>query len=383
VAVTEQIIWERPFCRLIHFSRDSHRKDPKLLIVAPLSGHHATLLRGTVEAFLPAFDVYITDWLDARMVPLAAGAFGLDHYIDYVIDICRFLQSTAPETSLHAVGVCQPTVPLMAATALLEAEQDPSAPSSATLIGGPVDPRKNETAVTRLARERGTEWFRQHCIHKVPIAYPGAGRDVYPGFLQLSGFLAMNLGRHIDSHCELFNHYVQGDGESAAKHCEFYDEYMAVMDLDGRYYIQTIDEVFVRNLLPKGEMRHRAKAVNLSAIRQAGLMTVEGGKDDISGVGQTSAALDLCANVPDSRKQHHIEPSVGHYGIFNGARFRAEIAPRICKFIASIEQSHFRSSRTQRARQHRDLRFNSRPENLLRANQPSHRQGGSRRRGLP
>ena len=258
-----------------------------------MSGHYATLLRGTVEAFLPDFDVYITDWVDARVVPLAVGAFDLDDYIDYLREMLEFLGP-----GVHTLGVCQPAVPLLATVALMEASGDLAAPSSMTLIGGPIDTRRSPTEVNKLAEKRGVEWFRRHCLHTVPFPYPGFGRAVYPGFLQLSGFMAMNLNRHVNAHFEMFNHLVTGDGDSAEKHREFYDEYMAVMDLTAEYYMQTIETVFVRHALPKGEMRHRGRAVDPTAIRKCGLMTIEGEKDDISGVGQTYAANELCVNIP-------------------------------------------------------------------------------------
>ncbi|NIX75604.1 polyhydroxyalkanoate depolymerase [Microvirga terricola] len=330
VAVTERIVWERPFCDVIAFDRD-HAKakaQPKLLIVAPMSGHYATLLRGTVETFLPTHQVMITDWADARMVPLAEGSFDLDDYIDYMM---AMFQSFGPD--LHVMAVCQPAVPVMAAIARMEAENDPATPRSMILMGGPIDTRRSPTAVNQLAEERGIEWFRQHCISKVPPAHPGFWRSVYPGFLQLSGFMAMNLDRHVSAHWEMFNHLVDGDGDSAEKHQNFYDEYMAVMDLTAEFYLQTVDKVFVRHELPKGEMMHRDQPVDLMAIRRCAIMAIEGERDDISGVGQTKAALDLTPNLPSDKKLYHLQAGVGHYGVFNGSRFRAEIAPRIVEFI--------------------------------------------------
>ncbi|RFB81611.1 polyhydroxyalkanoate depolymerase [Methylovirgula sp. 4M-Z18] len=335
--VVEQVVWEQPFCRLIHFERQAHHRhypQPKLLIVAPMSGHYATLLRGTVEAFLPTHEVYITDWSDARMVPLASGEFTLDSYIDYIINMVHSLGR-----GVHTLGVCQPSVPLLAAVARMSAEDDPFVPASMTLMGGPIDTRESPTGVNQLAQQRGPRWFRDNCIHMVPFPYPGVGRFVYPGFLQLAGFMAMNLDRHVNAHRDMFNHLVQGDGDSAEKHREFYDEYMAVMDLTAEFYLQTVDTVFVHHSLPKGEMMHRDKPVDLTAIRKTALMTVEGEKDDISGVGQTYAAQKLCVNIPDHMKVHYLQKNVGHYGVFNGSRFRAEIAPRICDFIANIEQA--------------------------------------------
>jgi poly(3-hydroxybutyrate) depolymerase len=337
VDIVEEIVWLKPFCRVIHFNRQTNRRDPRLLIVAPRSGHYATLLRGTVEAFLPHFDVYITDWTDARLAPLAAGPFNLDDYIDYLIEIMQFLGADAPGAGLHTLGVCQPSVPLIAAAAIMEGRRDPMSPASMTLMGGPIDTRRSPTAVNKIAQKRGSAWFKQNCIHTVPFPYPGVGRQVYPGFLQLSGFMAMNIDRHVNAHLDMFNHLVDGDGDSAEKHRDFYDEYMAVMDLDAAYYLQTIDTVFVEHALPKGKMKHRDTLIDLAAITRCGLMTVEGEKDDISGVGQTQAAHDLCVNIPESRKQHYLQMGVGHYGVFNGSRFRSEIAPRIGRFVESID----------------------------------------------
>jgi poly(3-hydroxybutyrate) depolymerase len=331
-------VWERSFCRLLHFSRAfGHapiRPQPKLLIVAPMSGHYATLLRGTVEAFLPNHDVYITDWADARTVPVAAGRFDLDDYIDYVISILHFLGGDT-----HVIAVCQPSVPVIAAVALMEADKDPYAPSSMTLMGGPIDTRANPTAVNKLAQDRGVEWFRRNVIAKVPFPHAGVMRDVYPGFLQLNGFVSMNLDRHIEAHKNLFTHLVQGDGDSAQKHREFYDEYLAVMDLAAEYYLQTVDTVFVKQALPKGEMTHRGRKVDPAQIRRCALLTVEGEHDDISGIGQTEAAHHLCVNIPAEKKSHWMQPGVGHYGVFNGSRFRSEIAPRIADFVLTNDVS--------------------------------------------
>ncbi len=281
---------------------------------------------------MPHFDVAIADWADARMVPLALGSFDLDDYIDYLREILAHLGP-----GVHTIGVCQPSVPLIAAAALMEAGGDRNAPASMTLMGGPVDTRRSPTQVNKLAQKRGVEWFRRNCLHTVPFPYPGFGREVYPGFLQLSGFMAMNLDRHVTAHLDMFKHLVAGDGDSAEKHREFYDEYLAVMDLAAEYYMQTVETVFVRHALPRGEMTHRGKRVDLTAIRRCGLMTVEGEKDDISGVGQTAAANELCVNIPESRKQYYLAEGVGHYGVFNGSRFRKLIAPRIRQFIAEIE----------------------------------------------
>ncbi|MEO5323095.1 polyhydroxyalkanoate depolymerase [Mesorhizobium sp. CC13] len=332
-AVTERIVWSRPFCKLIHFERAlpaGRRPDPKLLIVAPMSGHYATLLRGTVEAMLPHADVYITDWTDARMVPVSEGKFDLDDYIDYVIDMFHML---GPDT--HVMGVCQPSVPVLAAVAVMEARGDRFAPATMTLMGGPIDTRRNPTAVNLLAEKKDIDWFRDNVITQVPWPAPGFSRDVYPGFLQLSGFMTMNLDRHIIAHKDFFMHLVKNDGDSAEKHRDFYDEYLAVMDLTAEFYLQTVETVFMRHSLPKGEMTHRGQPVDLAAIRNVALFTVEGENDDISGLGQTQAAHDLCINIPDEMKAHYMQPAVGHYGVFNGSRFRAEIVPRIVDFMAS------------------------------------------------
>jgi len=325
-------VWEKPFCRLLHFEhlheRPLRHPLPRLLIVAPMSGHYATLLRGTVEAFLPTHDVYITDWTDARMVPLTEGRFDLDDYVDYVIEMLRHLGG-----NVHVIAVCQPSVPVLAAVSVMEADADPCVPHSMTLMGGPIDTRCNPTSVNNLAAERGIDWFRNHVITKVPFPHPGFMRDVYPGFLQLNGFISMNLDRHMDAHKNLFNHLVQGDGDLADKHREFYDEYLAVMDLTAEYYLQTVDVVFVKHALPKGEMMHRGKRVDPSKVTRVALMTVEGENDDISGLGQTEATHKLCTAIPDHRRVHYVQKGVGHYGVFNGSRFRAEIVPRVSDFM--------------------------------------------------
>ena len=334
VPVHIKTVWERPFCRLLHFERAfthaPRRPQPKLLIVAPMSGHYPTLLRGTVETFLPNHDVYITDWRNARAVPVGDGHFDLDDYIDYVISILHRLGG-----DVHVIAVCQPSVPVLAAVALMEADKDPNVPHSMVLMGGPIDTRINPNSVNKLAENRGLDWFRTHVITKVPFPHPGFMRDVYPGFLQLSGFMSMNLDRHLEAHRELFTNLVKGDGDSAQKHREFYDEYLAVMDLAAEFYLQTVDTVFIRHALPKGEMTHRGRMIDPSLIKRVALLTVEGEHDDISGVGQTEAAHALCSGIPAENKVHYLQPKVGHYGVFNGSRFRAEIAPRIADFVLS------------------------------------------------
>ncbi len=328
VNITEEIVVQGPFCNLKRFRREVTRDDAKLLIVAPLSGHFATLLRGTVREMAKAHDVYITDWNDARDVPLTEGRFDLDDYIDLLI---TYLHHLGPGT--HVMAVCQPSVPMMAAAAVLNADNDDCAPPTMTLMGGPIDTRKNPTEVNKLAEDRPIEWFERNVITHVPMIYPGVLRKVYPGFLQLSGFMSMNLDRHIDAHVKMFQHLIEGDGDSAEQHRTFYDEYMAVMDLPAEYYIQTVKTVFQEHALPKGTMMWRDHPVEPSAITRTALMTVEGELDDISGIGQTRAAHDICTGVPKARRKHYEQKGVGHYGVFNGRRWREEIAPRIAKFI--------------------------------------------------
>src|SRR5436189_2298370 len=310
VPVHISTVWERPFCRLLHFERAfehaPRRPQPRLLIVAPMSGHYPTLLRGTIEGLLGNHDIYITEWVDARMVPLVEGRFDLDDYIDYLISMLHMLGGDT-----HILAVCQPSVPVLAAVARMESDGDPYVPNSMVLMGGPIGTRVNPTGVNKLAEQRGIDWFRRSVITKVPFPNPGFMRDVYPGFLQLNGFVSMNLDRHIEAHRKLFQHLVAGDGDSAQKHREFYDEYLAVMDLTAEFYLQTVETVFVRHALPKGEMTHRGLPVDPAAIRRTGLMTVEGEKDDISGVGQTEAAQWLCPAIPGELRAHYVQPAVG------------------------------------------------------------------------
>lgn len=339
VPITEDVLIKRTFCHLLHFRRgdadpikDSSRPgtggDPKLLVVAPLSGHYATLLRGTVEAMLPDHDVYITDWQDARMIPVTADNFTLADYVDYIIDFLHFL---GPNT--HVLAVCQPSVPAMAAVAVMSAWGDLCAPSSMTLMGGPIDTRVNPTAVNRLAKEHDIEWFEQNVISTVPPPYPGMFRQVYPGFIQLTNFISMNYERHLDSMSQLFEHLVQGDDEEADKKKAFYDEYLAVMDLPAEFYLKTVETVFQTHALPKGEMVMRWHPVVPDRIVRTAILCVEGELDDISGVGQTKAALDLTPNLAPERKDYYLQEGVGHYGVFNGGRWRRKIAPRIKAFI--------------------------------------------------
>jgi poly(3-hydroxybutyrate) depolymerase len=333
VAVSEEIVDRKPFGQLKRFVRaGAPEGDPKLLIVAPMSGHYATLLRGTVERMLPNHDVYITDWRDAKMAPLDAGSFDLDDYIDYVMD---WLSVITPPGSprAHLLAVCQPSVPVYAAVALMSAASHPALPCTLTMMGGPIDTRRAPTAVNTLAMQRPHAWFQQNVIATVPHYYEGGGRRVYPGFLQLAGFMSMNLGNHMLSHWEMFKHLVQGDEESADASKAFYEEYRSVCDMTAEFYLQTVDVVFQRHLLPRGEMMHRGVRVDPGAITDVSIFAIEGERDDISGVGQTRAALDLAANLADDRKHYFMVPQVGHYGIFNGRRWREVIAPELEQFI--------------------------------------------------
>ena len=336
VAVEPEVVHSKLFCDLLHFKRDESvagkRYDPKVLIVAPLSGHYATLLRGTVKAMLPEHDVYVTDWRDARLVPLMYGGFDLDDFIDYIIE---FLQFIGPNT--HVVGVCQPSVPVLAAVAAMAADDDPMQPASMTLMGGPIDTRRNPTAVNELAASRPMSWFEQSVIHTVPLPNPGAMRRVYPGFVQLSGFMTMNLERHMEAHAGLFRHLVEGDCDSVDQHQNFYDEYLSVMDLTAEFYLQTVKTVFQDHALPEGRMMHRGALVDCRKIRKTALMTVEGELDDICGLGQTEAAHDLCVNIPIDDHYHYVQPGVGHYGVFNGTRWRTEIQPRVREMIRTTD----------------------------------------------
>ena len=335
VAVTEEVVVAKPFCNLVHFRRHGAvaeaRNDPKLLIVAPMSGHFATLLRGTIEAMLPEHDVYVTDWIDARNVPLAEGTFDLADYTDYIMDFCRALAKDGERASVMAV--CQPGVPVLVAASLMAEANDPARPSSITLMGSPIDTRINQTEPCKLAQSKPLSWFEKNVVVVVPWPNQGFLRRVYPGFLQLSGFMSMNLDRHVDAHMDQFRHLVEGDGDSAAAHRAFYDEYLSVMDLTAEFYLQTVEAVFQKHLIPEGKYLHRDHLVKPEAIKDIALMTVEGEKDDITGRGQTKAAQDLCRNLPDEKRMHYVQEKVGHYGVFNGGRFRRSIQPKIRDFV--------------------------------------------------
>ena len=331
--VVEVIEARRAFGQLKHFTRpDAPKGQPKLLIVAPMSGHYATLLRGTVERLLPGHDIWITDWRDARMVPLSDGSFTLDDYVDYVIG---FLEHIGP--GAHMLAVCQPSVPAYAAAALMSADKNPARPRSLTMMGGPVDTRKAPTAVNTVATQRPHSWFVQNVIATVPWLYPGAGRKVYPGFLQLTGFMAMNWGNHMVSHWQMFRHLVDGDLEGADGTKQFYDEYRSVCDMTAEFYLETIDVVFQRHALPKGEMTVHGRRVDPAAITDVAILAIEGERDDISGLGQTKAALDISTGLPEKLKHYHMAEHVGHYGIFNGRRWRESIAPVVERWIATAD----------------------------------------------
>jgi len=328
--VTEAIVVHRPWGNLLRFTHPGLPENaPRLLIVAPMSGHFATLLRGTVARMIERCEVFITDWADAKMVPLKEGEFDLDDYIDYVIG---FIEHVGP--GAHMLAVCQPSVPALAATAILNEANHPCRPASLTMMGGPIDTREAPTTVNDLAMQRPIEWFRHTVIGTVPLQYPGAGRQVYPGFMQLAGFMSMNLGNHMLSHYHMFKHLVDGDGESADATKTFYDEYRAVCDLNAAYYLQTVEEVFQKHSLPNGTFVHRGKTVDLGKIRDTALLAVEGERDDISGIGQTRAALHLSTGLAAAKKKYHLAPEVGHYGIFNGSKWREQIAPVLEEWIA-------------------------------------------------
>ena len=334
VPVREEIVVRKAFGQLKRFVRvGAGEGDPKLLIVAPMSGHYATLLRGTVERLLPRHDVYITDWRDAKLVPLSQGSFNLDDYVDYLIEFIETIGQSSGERP-HVLAVCQPAMPAFAATALMGADKSPWRPKTLTMMGGPIDTREAPTAINTLATQRAHGWFQNNVIATVPMIYPGAGRKVYPGFLQLAGFMSMNLGDHLISHWEMFKHLVEGDEESADATGDFYAEYRSVSDMSAEFYLQTVDVVFQRHLLPKGQYIHRGRRVDPAAIRDTALLAIEGERDDISGIGQTRAALDIARKLPAAKKKYFMAKGVGHYGIFNGRKWRERIAPVVEKWIS-------------------------------------------------
>jgi len=336
VPITEEVVCYRPFGDLLRFKRempeDKRLNHPKVLVIAPMSGHYATLLRGTVRAMVAEHDVYVTDWRDARNVPLVYGEFDFHDFVDYLIDFLRFL---GPDT--HVIAVCQPSVPALVATAVMARSDDPCQPLSLTLMGGPIDTRRNPTEVNKLAQSKDIGWFKRNVISRVPMPHAGAMREVYPGFIQLSGFMTMNLDRHVQAHWGLYENLVKGDCDSVDQHSKFYEEYLAVMDLPAEFYLQTVETVFQEHLLPDGKLEHRGEKVDCSLIKNTTLMTVEGEKDDICGLGQTEASHALCKGLPKKKHIHYEQPGVGHYGVFNGTRWRTEIQPRIAEMIRQSE----------------------------------------------
>ena len=334
VEIHEEIALRKPFGQLLHFKRKGVEGGPKLLIVAPMSGHYATLLRGTVERMLPVADVYITDWRDAKLVPLSDGKFDLDDYVDYLIEFLETIGSNEGQGGTHMLAVCQPSVPCYAAACVMSADNNPARPKTLTMMGGPIDTREAPTAVNTLATERPHSWFSQNVIATIPGTYPGAGRRVYPGFLQLAGFMSMNLGNHMMSHYEMFKHLVQGEDLEAEATKDFYEEYRSVCDMTAEFYLQTIDVVFQDHSLPKGTMTHRGRVVDPAAITDIAILAIEGEKDDISGLGQTKAALKISTSLPEDKKRYYMAEGAGHYGIFNGSKWRTQIAPVLEEWIA-------------------------------------------------
>jgi len=332
IAISEDVVLSKPYCNLIHFKRNAQYSQPKILLVAPMSGHYSTLLRGTVEHFIDDHEVYITDWINAREVPLSEGAFSFDDYVSYLIEFSEYLDG-----DFHIIAVCQPTVPTIVAAAVMAQENAPYQPKSMSLLGGPIDTRISPTEVNDYAISKELDWFENNVICTVPDNYPGAGQKVYPGFIQLSGFLSMNLNTHIKKHFTFFGDLVKGDGDSAENHRKFYNEYLAVMDMPAEFYLDTIRQVFIEHQLANGEVSYRGQSIDLSLVKDVALMTIEGEQDDITGRGQTEAAHQILAGIPANMKQHYTQPDVGHYGVFNGRRFRQHIGPKIKDFISEYD----------------------------------------------
>jgi len=334
--VTPHNVWESPWAGLTHFKREGVKAgDPKVLLVAPMSGHFATLLRGTVERMVENSEVYITDWHDARDIPLAEGRFDLDDYIDYIIEFLQEIAQRNDGKAAHMIAVCQPSVPALAATALMNGANDKASPITLTMMGGPIDTRESPTTVNDMAMKRPLSWFRQNVIATVPAQYAGSGRRVYPGFMQLASFMSMNLGGHILSHYEMYKHLVAGEDDSAQLTKDFYEEYRSVCDMTAEFYLQTVEEVFQKHSLPNNELEHRGKVIDLGDIKQTALLAVEGERDDISGIGQTKAALTLARNLSDKKKRYYLAEGAGHYGIFNGSKWRTKIAPVVEEFMGA------------------------------------------------
>ncbi|SCB44281.1 polyhydroxyalkanoate depolymerase [Rhizobium lusitanum] len=332
VPITIETTLDLPFGKLLRFAADIDTPRPRILVVAPLSGHFSTLLRGTVKTLLRDHDVYITDWANARDVPVSAGLFGMDDYVDYII---RFLEKIGPGG--HVLAVCQPCVQVLAAVAVMSEDEHPATPRTMTLMAGPIDPRESPTEVNELAVSKSLAWFENSLISNVPWRYSGGGRRVYPGFLQLVAFMAMNMQRHQDAHRKLYEHLAKGETAEAAKIKTFYDEYFAVLDMTEEFYIETIDRVFQKAELATGDFTYRGQKVDPGMIRKTALLTVEGGRDDICALGQTSAAHDLCRSLRPHLKRHHLQANVGHYGVFNGRRWETEIYPIVRNMILAME----------------------------------------------
>ena len=328
VEVRERVVHSLPFGDLLRFEKDIEAEQPRLLVVAPISGHFATLLRGTVTTLLPEHDVYITDWHNVRDVPISKGSFGLDTFIEHTMG---FMEALGPNG--HVLAVCQPTVGVLAAVSLLAQARSPAQPASMTLMAGPIDTRLNPTRVNELAKGKPIEWFESNVIATVPARYGGAGRRVYPGFMQLAAFVSMNLDRHLKAYGAQFDNLMAGNSDKVETHRKFYDEYLAVMDLDAKFYLQTIERIFQNHDLPRGAFTYRGQTVDLGAIRRTAMLTVEGELDDICAIGQTMAALDLCVGVPPFMKRHHLQSGVGHYGVFNGKRWATQVYPRVREII--------------------------------------------------
>lgn len=326
--VEEVVLHNKPFCDLLHFRHTDGKERPKLLLIAALSGHHASLCKGTVEALLPDHDMYLTDWKDARNVPLDQGRFGMDDYVNYLID---FLELLGENT--HVVAICQPTVQALMATAVMAEQKNPATPPSLTLIAGPLDTRVNANSINEFALLYPEQWYEQNLITSVPSGYAGVGRKVYPGFLQLGSFMAMNLNQHIAKYQQFFQDVVSGDTHAMENHRKFYDEYLSVLDLTAEFYLETMEQVFREHHLARGIASYHGKPIKLAAIKKTALMTIEGEDDDICSLGQTEAAQAMCPNIPDSMRQSFMQPKVGHYGVFGGSRFRKDVAPRITSFI--------------------------------------------------
>ena len=328
VKVTDEVVFATPFASLVHFKKDTERKQPKVLVCAPMSGHFATLLRNTVEVLLQDHDVYITDWHNARDIPVSAGVFGFDEYVEHII---RFLEFLGPRS--HVIGVCQPTVAVLAAVSVMSEDENPCTPRSMCLLAGPIDTRRNPTKVNKLAKTKNISWFEDKMVTVVPWRYRGGGRRVYPGFMQLTAFVTMNLDKHMSAHFKQFRSLAAQDTLAADTHRAFYDEYLAVMDLPAEFYLETVERIFQTHELPRGELKYRGRLVKPSAITKTFLFTVEGERDDICGLGQTCAALDLCTNLRPLLKRHHVQTGVGHYGVFTGRRWANEIYPRVKEVI--------------------------------------------------